>query len=73
MAGDRTPYTHLPSFYSDLFDLGYEAVGAMDPQGEPWPTGRMRFVKEWSITSPRDAYAACCSGTPGARSMPLGH
>ena len=34
MAGDPTPYTHLPSFYSDLFDLGYEAVGAMDPQGE---------------------------------------
>ncbi len=34
MAGDQSPYTHLPSFYSDLFDLGYEAVGAMDPQGD---------------------------------------
>ena len=32
MAGDDTPYTHLPFFYSDLFDLGYEAVGEMDPQ-----------------------------------------
>jgi NADPH-dependent 2,4-dienoyl-CoA reductase/sulfur reductase-like enzyme len=27
MAGDRAPYHHLPYFYSDLFDLGYEAVG----------------------------------------------
>ena len=34
MAGDETPYTHLPFFYSDLFDLGYEAVGEMDPQAE---------------------------------------
>jgi NADPH-dependent 2,4-dienoyl-CoA reductase/sulfur reductase-like enzyme len=30
MAGDDTPYTHLPFFYSDLFDLGYEAVGDTD-------------------------------------------
>ena len=34
MAGDATPYAHLPFFYSDLFDLGYEAVGEMDPRGE---------------------------------------
>lgn len=34
MAGDATPYDHLPFFYSDLFDLGYEAVGEMDPRGE---------------------------------------
>jgi len=34
MAGDETPYTHLPFFYSDLFDLGYEAVGEMDPRTE---------------------------------------
>ena len=33
MAGDRTPYTHLPFFYSDLFDRGYEAVGELDPRG----------------------------------------
>ncbi len=24
------PYDHLPFFYSDLFDLGYEAVGGVD-------------------------------------------
>ena len=39
MAGDEAPYTHLPFFYSDLFDLGYEAVGEMDP--------RMEIVADW--------------------------
>ena len=27
MAGGSEKYDHLPYFYSDLFDLGYEAVG----------------------------------------------
>jgi 3-phenylpropionate/trans-cinnamate dioxygenase ferredoxin reductase subunit len=31
MAGADEPYEHLPFFYSDLFDLGYEAVGELDP------------------------------------------
>lgn len=31
MAGTPQAYTHLPFFYSDLFDLGYEAVGDLDP------------------------------------------
>jgi 3-phenylpropionate/trans-cinnamate dioxygenase ferredoxin reductase component len=30
MAGAEEPYDHLPFFYSDLFDLGYEAVGDVD-------------------------------------------
>ena len=30
MAGARTRYDHLPFFYSDLFDVGYEAVGDLD-------------------------------------------
>ena len=30
MAGADEPYDHLPFFYSDLFDLGYEAVGELD-------------------------------------------
>ena len=30
MAGAATPYDHIPFFYSDLFDLGYEAVGEVD-------------------------------------------
>jgi len=34
MAGAEEPYDHLPFFYSDLFDLGYEAVGELDPRHE---------------------------------------
>jgi 3-phenylpropionate/trans-cinnamate dioxygenase ferredoxin reductase subunit len=30
MAGAGVPYDHLPFFYSDLFELGYEAVGEVD-------------------------------------------
>jgi 3-phenylpropionate/trans-cinnamate dioxygenase ferredoxin reductase component len=30
MAGAGQRYDHLPFFYSDLFDLGYEAVGDLD-------------------------------------------
>jgi NADPH-dependent 2,4-dienoyl-CoA reductase/sulfur reductase-like enzyme len=38
-AGATEPYEHLPFFYSDLFDLGYEAVGDLDsrqPTVELW-------------------------------------
>jgi 3-phenylpropionate/trans-cinnamate dioxygenase ferredoxin reductase component len=34
MAGKSEPYHHLPFFYSDLFDLGYEAVGEVDSRLE---------------------------------------
>jgi 3-phenylpropionate/trans-cinnamate dioxygenase ferredoxin reductase component len=34
MAGEQLVYDHLPFFYSDLFDLGYEAVGEMDSRHE---------------------------------------
>ncbi len=34
MAGADKPYTHLPFFYSDLFELGYEAVGEVDSRKE---------------------------------------
>jgi 3-phenylpropionate/trans-cinnamate dioxygenase ferredoxin reductase subunit len=34
MAGAEETYDHLPFFYSDLFDLGYEAVGELDPRHE---------------------------------------
>ncbi|MBM4201373.1 MAG: NAD(P)/FAD-dependent oxidoreductase, partial [Gammaproteobacteria bacterium] len=30
MAGAGLRYDHLPYFYSDLFDVGYEAVGRLD-------------------------------------------
>lgn len=34
MAGEAAPYHHLPFFYSDLFELGYEAVGEVDARFE---------------------------------------
>ncbi len=34
MAGKKERYDHLPMFYSDLFDLGYEAVGELDSRLE---------------------------------------
>ncbi len=39
MAGRAVTYDHLPSFYSDLFDLGYEAVGEVD--------SRLETVEQW--------------------------
>jgi 3-phenylpropionate/trans-cinnamate dioxygenase ferredoxin reductase component len=43
MAGDTARYTHLPSFYSDLFELGYEAIGELDPRGESVADWKDRF------------------------------
>ena len=34
MAGMIEPYEHLPFFYSDMFELGYEAVGELDSRLE---------------------------------------
>ena len=39
MAGGDETYDYLPFFYSDLFDLGYEAVGELD--------SRQEMVAEW--------------------------
>jgi NADPH-dependent 2,4-dienoyl-CoA reductase/sulfur reductase-like enzyme len=39
MAGQGEAYHYLPFFYSDLFDLGYEAVGELD--------ARMEMVVDW--------------------------
>ncbi len=39
MAGAGLEYDHLPFFYSDLFDLGYEAVGDLD--------ARLETVADW--------------------------
>jgi NADPH-dependent 2,4-dienoyl-CoA reductase/sulfur reductase-like enzyme len=64
MAGAGEPYTHLPYFYSDLFDLGYEAVGDVDSRleiftdwAEPFRKGvvyysdgiRVRGVLLWNV------------------------
>lgn len=39
MAGANEAYTHIPMFYSDLFDLGYEAVGEM--------SNKMEMFSDW--------------------------
>jgi NADPH-dependent 2,4-dienoyl-CoA reductase/sulfur reductase-like enzyme len=71
MAGQPESYDHLPFFYSDLFDLGYEAVGDLDPSlhtvadwTEPFRTGvvyylrddhRVRGVLLWNVWDHVDA------------------
>ena len=56
MAGQGTPYTHLPFFYSDLFALGYEAVGELDPRletvtdwKEPFKEGVIYYLKSGNV------------------------
>ncbi len=39
MAGKIVSYDHLPYFYSDMFELGYEAVGEVD--------SRLETVADW--------------------------
>jgi 3-phenylpropionate/trans-cinnamate dioxygenase ferredoxin reductase component len=39
MAGGGEDYAALPFFYSDLFDLGYEAVGLLDT--------RLQVIEDW--------------------------
>jgi 3-phenylpropionate/trans-cinnamate dioxygenase ferredoxin reductase component len=72
MAGDVSPYAHLPFFYSDLFELGYEAVGELDPREtvadwkEPFREGvvyylsaeRVRGVLLWNTWGQVDAARA---------------
>ncbi len=73
MAGRGEPYRHLPSFYSDLFDLGYEAVGETDARlstFEDWKEpfhegvvyyldgGRVRGVLLWNVWNQVDAARA---------------
>jgi len=39
MAGMNDSYRHLPFFYSDMFELGYEAVGELD--------SRLEIFSDW--------------------------
>jgi NADPH-dependent 2,4-dienoyl-CoA reductase/sulfur reductase-like enzyme len=79
MAGEASPYHHLPFFYSDLFDLGYEAVGDVDARletvvdwEEPYRKGvvyylrnsRVRGVLLWNTLGQVDA-ARALIGEPG--------
>lgn len=79
MAGVRAPYEHLPFFYSDLFDLGYEAVGELDAQleivadwKEPFREGVLYYLRDarvcgvllWNVWEQVDA-ARDLIGQPG--------
>jgi 3-phenylpropionate/trans-cinnamate dioxygenase ferredoxin reductase subunit len=70
MAGTEAAYITLPFFYSDLFDLGYEAVGLLDTRlqvVEDWrepnregvvyylDAGRVRGVLLWNVWDQVDA------------------
>jgi 3-phenylpropionate/trans-cinnamate dioxygenase ferredoxin reductase subunit len=70
MAGAARRYEHTPFFYSDLFDLGYEAVGMLDARlqtfsdwQEPYrkgvvyytQDGRVRGVLLWNVWEKVDA------------------
>jgi 3-phenylpropionate/trans-cinnamate dioxygenase ferredoxin reductase component len=76
MAGQTVRYQHLPYFYSDLFDLGYEAVGELDSRletaaewQEPYQKGviyylrdgRVRGVLLWNVWGQVDAARAIIS------------
>ncbi|MCB0190422.1 MAG: FAD-dependent oxidoreductase [Anaerolineae bacterium] len=56
MAGDAVAYHHLPYFYSDMFDLGYEAVGNLNPELEtivdwqdPYRKGVIYYLQEGQV------------------------
>ena len=53
MAGQSNPYDYQPYFYSDLFDLGYEAVGELDASletvedwKEPFRKGVVYYLRD---------------------------
>ena len=62
MAGAAEPYDHLPFFYSDLFDLGYEAVGDV--------ASRLDMVAEWAEPN-RKGVVAYVDGDGRARGFLL--
>ncbi len=53
MAGANKPYDHLPFFWSDFFDMGWEAVGDTDSSlemdviwNEPFKEGMLFYLRE---------------------------
>ena len=57
MAGASQPYHYLPYFYSDLFELGYEAVGELDASlatvedwQEPFRKGAVYYLRDGRLS-----------------------
>jgi 3-phenylpropionate/trans-cinnamate dioxygenase ferredoxin reductase subunit len=53
LSKELTVYNHLPYFYTDLFEIGYEAVGELDSRNEtvadwkePYKEGVIYYLKE---------------------------
>jgi 3-phenylpropionate/trans-cinnamate dioxygenase ferredoxin reductase component len=81
MAGADAPYDYLPFFYSDLFDLGYEAVGVVDSRleavenwQEPYRKGVVTYVEDgrprgvllWNVWDRLDEARELIRGGEGA-------
>jgi len=56
MSGELVKYDHFPFFYSDLFDLGFEAVGDLKPELdivedwiEPFKQGTIYYAKDGQV------------------------
>ncbi len=88
MAGANERYEHLPFFYSDMFDLGYEAVGKIDARLDTvasWKTpfregavyyldkGRVRGVLLWGLFGKVEAARRLMAGTAPASREALAH
>ena len=86
MAGEREPYEHLPYFYSDMFDLGYEAVGEIDSRSEvvaeweePYRAGvltyrrqrRVRGALLWNVWDRLDAARALIADPDAMKSSQM--
>jgi hypothetical protein len=66
MAGAAEPYDHLPFFYSDLFDVGYEAVGELDARldtvsgvDEPTASGTIYYLDSERRPRSTSSRASC--------------
>jgi len=88
MAGASEPYDHLSFFYSDLFDLGYEAVGELDTRAtiiadwkQPHREGvvyylnqdRVRGVLLWNVWGQVDKARELISSKQAFRAEDLKH
>ncbi len=88
MAGAKERYEHLPFFYSDMFDLGYEAVGKIDARLDTvasWKTpfrdgvvyylekGRVRGVLLWGVFGKVEAARRLVAGAAPASREALAH
>lgn len=86
MAGEPVPYQHMPFFYSDLFELRYEAVGDLDSRmetvvdwQEPYRKGVVYYMQRgsvqcillWDIWGQVDAARALISETDSLRAEDL--